>query len=93
MMKVNLNDSVKVKLTPKGADIYYHQYDELIKEYPKMEKHFQRKMPQIDKDGYTTLQLWRFMELYGSYMMVGCDLPCDTNILIEVGDLDANKQE
>jgi hypothetical protein len=70
-MRLNLNDNIKVKLTEHGKDIYYHQYDrtnaflgsELCKpSYPK-----------VDEDGYTTFQLWCFMELYGVHM--GMTLP------------------
>ena len=86
MMKINLNDSIKVKLTPKGVDIYYHQFDEVNEAIvAKGCKPLERLMPRIDEDGYTTFRLWHFMELYGSCMTVGCELPCDTNILIEVG--------
>lgn len=28
-VNINLNDFVKFKLTDKGKDIYYHQYDEI----------------------------------------------------------------
>ena len=31
MKSINLNDRIKVKLTPKGVDIFYHQHDELNK--------------------------------------------------------------
>jgi len=31
MKKLNMNSMIKVKLTPFGADIFYHQYDELNK--------------------------------------------------------------
>ena len=67
--KINLNDRIKVKLTPLGAEIYYHQYDDLNKKI-KANGGIQLEpiMPQIDKDGYTEFQLWRFIELYGDYI-------------------------
>lgn len=67
--KINLNDRVKVKLTPLGAEIYYHQYDEVnkqIKENGGME--LEPIMPQIDKDGYTEFQLHHFISLYGEHI-------------------------
>lgn len=67
--KINLNDRIKVKLTPLGAEIYYHQHDEVnkkIKENGGTE--LEPIMPQIDKDGYTEFQLWRFIELYGKHI-------------------------
>lgn len=64
MKEINLNDKIKVKLTPLGADIYYHQFNELNKQCGKIiiEPH----MPMIDKDGFTEFQLWSFIQLYGN---------------------------
>ena len=67
--KINLNDWIKVKLTPLGAEIYYHQCDEVnkrIRENGGTE--LEPIMPRIDKDGYTEFQLWYFMELYGEHI-------------------------
>ena len=66
--KINLNDRIKVKLTPLGAEIYYHQYDDIHKDYPKMKKHLQSSLPKVDENGYTEFQLWHFMELYGEHI-------------------------
>lgn len=64
--KINLNDTIKVKLTPYGAEIYYKQYDELNKNTGKTV--LEPRMPQIDKEGYTKFQLWHFIELYGEHI-------------------------
>lgn len=64
--KINLNEIVKVKLTPLGAEIYYKQFDELNKECGR--EICKPQMPQIDKDGYTEFQLWNFIELYGEHI-------------------------
>ena len=64
--KINLNEMVKVKLTPLGAEIYYKQFDELNKECGR--EICKPIMPKIDKDGYTEFQLWHFIELYGQYI-------------------------
>lgn len=67
--KINLNDRIKVKLTPLGVEIYYHQYDELNKQIKERGgKQLEPRMPEIDKDGYTKFTLWNFMELYGEHM-------------------------
>ena len=67
--KINLNDRVKVKLTPLGAEIYYHQYDEVDKKIKANGgKGFEPTMPEIDKDGFTEIQLWHFIELYGEHI-------------------------
>lgn len=87
MKSLNLNSIIKVKLTPKGVDIYYHQYDEFNKLEP--------LMPQIDKDGYTKFQLWKFIDLYGKYFQNGMiEYPIqDLRIYIKEQDLDEVKEE
>lgn len=64
--KINLNERIKVKLTPLGAEIYYKQYDELNKNAGKTV--LEPRMPKIDKDGYTEFLLWNFIELYGEHI-------------------------
>ena len=64
--KINLNEIIKVKLTPLGAEIYYKQFDELNKQCGR--EICKPQMPRIDKDGYTEFQLWHFMELYGAHI-------------------------
>lgn len=69
MKGINLNNIIKVKLTPRGVDIFYHQYDELNKKaYSRGTKPIEPRMPEIDKDGYTEFTLWKFMDIYGKYM-------------------------
>lgn len=64
--KINLNETIKVKLTPYGAEIYYKQFDELNKQYGR--EICRPQMPRIDKDGYTEFQFWNFIELYGQHI-------------------------
>lgn len=66
---LNLNDTIKVKLTDHGKDIFYHRMDDLIEKGVKLTP----KMPKVDADGYTTFQLWDFIQLYGQY--IGMALP------------------
>lgn len=74
MQKINLNDTIKVKLTPYGAEIYYKQFDKLNKQYEK--EICKPCMPMIDKDGYTKFQLWHFIELYGEHIGI-----CKPNVI------------
>ena len=68
-MKINLNETVKFKLTDYGKDIYYHQYDELNEIIKKKgNKPLEPRMPKVDENGYTKMQLWCFIELYGNYI-------------------------
>ena len=65
-VRINLNESVKVRLTDFGKDIYYHQYDELNARCGKIV--CKPSFPKEDGEGYTHFQLWKFMEIYGNYM-------------------------
>ena len=66
IQKITLNETIKVKLTPYGAEIYYKQFDEFNKRCGK--EICKPHMPRIDKDGYTEFQLWHFIELYGQHI-------------------------
>lgn len=68
---ININDFIKVKLTPYGAEIYYHQLDELHEKCPSTKNSVPSKMPCIDEEGYTRFQLHQFMNLYGEYAING----------------------
>lgn len=86
MKKLNLNDIIKVKLTPLGVHIFYHRYDELNNRIVKNGgQPLEPRMPRIDKDGFTEFQLWDFISLYGSYFRIGTlDQPIkDLNIYID----------
>lgn len=68
-IKINLNDTIKVKLTDYGKQIYYHQFDKL-NDWVKSKgcKLIEPKMPEVDEEGKTRFQLWSFMEMYGNYI-------------------------
>lgn len=90
LKKLNLNSIIKIKLTPHGAEIYYNQHDELIK-YLKSKglDAFEKRMPQIDKDGYTKMQLWCFIQLYGDHIGMGFqDVVKDCAIYIDESDIE-----
>ena len=74
IVKINMNEIIKVKLTPHGAEIYYKQFDELNKQYGR--EICKPQMPRIDKDGYTDFQLLHFIELYGQHIGI-----CKPNVI------------
>ena len=61
---INLNDKVRFKLTDLGREIYFHQFDHL--EPLGIEP--ARNWPEEDAEGYTSMHLWRFIEVYGSHI-------------------------
>lgn len=70
MTKINLNDIIKVKLTDRGKDIFYHQHDEFNQCARKIIK---PSYPKVDEEGFTSFQLWYFMQLYGPHIHMGMD--------------------
>ena len=65
-IRINLNESIKVKLTDWGKEIYYHQYDEINKIIGR--ELCKPKLPKEDENGYTEFLLWEFISLYGKYI-------------------------
>ena len=73
-VKINLNETVKFKLTDYGKDIYYHRFDKLNERIVKAGgRPIEPTMPEVDEEGYTKMQLWHFMNIYGKYMKMGCN--------------------
>lgn len=79
MVKFNINDHVKVKLTEKGRDIYYHRYDDWFGQFPNSDYVPIASYPEVDEDGYTEIQLWHLMEIFGPYLYNGCNVPFEDN--------------
>ena len=77
MKKLNINNYIKVKLTDKGKDIFYHQFDELNKFYGK--EMVKSKYPEVDDDGFTEIQMWHFMNIYGPHMFNGMKMVIENN--------------
>ncbi|KAK9680604.1 hypothetical protein QE152_g38899 [Popillia japonica] len=66
MKEHNLNERIKVKLTPLGVDIYYHSFDRVRNAVPSI-----NGMPKIDEDGFTEFSMWDFIHLYGEHIGIG----------------------
>lgn len=90
MKKLNMNSTIKVKLTPFGADIFYHQFDELNKKVLNSGgSPIRPRMPEIDNKGFSKFQLHHFINLYGDYMTVGQkNVVEDISIYIDEEDLE-----
>lgn len=84
-MKVvlNMNESVKVKITDFGIKVLKQRHDELnekIKARGGKGTKFELK---LDEDGYYTTQLWHLMNIFGEYAGLAAEPPFDINIVIE----------
>ena len=87
--RLNLNCNIKVKFTDTGRDIYYHRFDHLSAIMAaKGLKTLTPSYPKVDEKGYSTMQLWCFIELYGPHIgMCRPNVIEDNNIYLEEGDL------
>jgi len=80
-IKINLNDTVKVKLNDFGIELLkekHRYYDSLIPNHKPFE------LPKRDADGYTEYQLYELFENFGSSIRFACVVPFDTDIIIQV---------
>lgn len=74
VVHINLNETVKFKLNDHGKDIFYHQYDEINKRLLELggkQLPIEPTMPKVDADGYTEMQLWTFMQIFGPHTGMG----------------------
>lgn len=78
MQKFNINDSVYVKLTPKGYAIHRDYWLPFTKD--------KYMPPSRDADGYSKFQLWDLMYVFGSHMHLGCKVPFETEIVLDTDD-------
>lgn len=68
VVKINLNDKVRVKLTDHGRAVCQKHWGEPPKE---------------DADGWSTWQLWVLMQEFGQHMYLGCPSPFEDIEVIE----------
>lgn len=84
----NINDKVKVKLTPYGEEIHYKHFSIFKGWLPEHMKKLISLEPEKDEDGYTTYQLWELMNIFGSEMHMGADQVFENNIILLEGETD-----
>ena len=80
MQKLNLNSTVKVKLTETGLKELESQWESLKSEYPKVGEY---KEPTVDENGYCSMQLWSLMSSLGHLCNVGYEPPFELDMLVE----------
>ena len=82
-MKFNINETVKVKLTPFGKEMLLKDHNEFWSQYGKGYKS-DFILPKEDEEGYSTWQLWILMKDLGKYCTLGGGNPFETDILIDI---------
>ena len=77
-MIFNINNSVRVKLTPLGRRIAAGRWDEIKRRVPRV------VIPDLteDAEGWSSWQLWELMQIFGQYC--GADFRLAFESLIEI---------
>jgi hypothetical protein len=81
-MKINVNDTAKVRLTQTGRDELKRQHDELYSCLPVAKPAYRE--PKEDDDGWVEFQLWNLMSRLGHLCQMGFQVPFHTEIEINV---------
>ena len=84
----NINECIKVKLTQKGKLIYLEHQIEIQKRFNR--DGIKIDVPlnvEVDNEGFSSFQLWRFMEIFGSHMYCGAEPVIEGPILYLPGEL------
>lgn len=74
-VRINLNEYVRFKLTDAGLAIYRHQFDDAISLYPQIKTKLLK--PRLDSEGYASMQLHRFMSVFGPHLTLGEPAPIE----------------
>lgn len=78
MKTLNINASVRIKLTPFGLNILKNYHDDNFP--PTLEF----TPPDVDEEGYCEMQLYEVMHVFGQYMNIASpNYPFDLLIQIE----------
>ena len=70
MKEFNVNDTIWVKLMPEGRKIHWRKHLEFWKKLGKLND-FPYTPPNTDEHGFSSFQLWSFMEIFGSEFTLG----------------------
>lgn len=76
MLKININDKVRVRLTEYGRQCLAENYAKLS-----MDSGAPLSMPnkKPDADGWTEWQLWHLMQEFGQHIAMGLPVPFEAN--------------
>lgn len=75
----NINDHIRVKLTPTGLKALRELHEELEARFPSVGPF---KPPTIDADGWWTTQAWSLMRDLGPRIVMGLEPPFETTIQV-----------
>lgn len=80
-MTINLNDTVAVRLKPRGREILKRHWQSVaVASGRAVEEVLDGVCKGWRSDDPVDMQLWNVMEYFGPHMHNGCDLPIGTSI-------------
>jgi hypothetical protein len=84
-VKINVNDNIRVKLLDEGYQILADDHNQFLGRIPNWESrdaaYYKSK---ADKDGYTTFQMWEFMQKFGPLIKMGRKVHFEMDIILRV---------
>lgn len=80
LIPFNVNNMVRVKLTDHGRDLLRQEHQRKFAAYG---DRFPYSEPEEDAEGYSRWQLWDLMSKLGSNISLGCQMPFDSQIIME----------
>jgi hypothetical protein len=81
MIRANINDSVRIRLTPYGRQIHRAHWEEVAKLAPAYGALGYTPMEEDDA-GYSKWQIWHLMFVFGKYMGPNAPLCFDTEFFV-----------
>src|SRR6185503_11828934 len=81
-LEVNLNQTVKFKLTQEGEDSIYNYYMNSGLSYGDARKCYRNQIEKLDSKGFNTMQLHEFMNIFGQDTFIGRKPVIEKNTLI-----------
>lgn len=84
--RFNINDPVRVRLTPEGLAIHRSDWQGFVASLPPEARDTMGdyKPPEIDADGFWSTSAWHLMQLFGPHIHLGAHVPFETWIEFEV---------
>lgn len=74
----NINEYVRVKLTPRGKAIHRADHDAFNAQFPNAKSEYHA--PEEDAEGWSKWQAWSLMQTFGPHISMGSEPPFETNI-------------
>lgn len=82
VIKINMNKTIKIKLTNRGKMILYEYWENKLKKH-NSEKDVIEWVKSKIKKGYYEIELWQFMNIFGEHFYNGAE-PISENNEIEI---------